>query len=234
MSALNLPTSIPRWKRGLDLAIIVCLLPLLLPVAAAIVAWVKLNSRGPVLFRQERIGHRGRFFTIYKIRSMEENAPVAQHEEHFTELVVSNRPMQKLDTLADPRLIRGGRFLRSTGLDELPQLINVIRGEMSLVGPRPCLPTEYAHFTAYQRKRFEATPGLTGYWQVNGKNHTTFAEMIELDLHYLRNRSPWLDMSIMIQTPVVMAAQVIEHGFVPGPGGSKALASEGSEPQSSY
>ena len=227
-------TSVPRWKRGLDLAVIVLLFPLLLPVAAAIAAWVKLSSRGPVLFRQKRIGHQGKPFTIYKIRSMEDNAPIRQHETHFQKLVVSDRPMQKLDALADPRLIRGGRFLRNTGLDELPQLINVIRGEMSLVGPRPCLPKEYELFTAFQRERFEATPGLTGYWQVNGKNHTTFTEMIELDVHYLRNRSLWLDVSIMIQTPLVMAAQVIEHGFLPEVAGSKPSSAAESEPKSIY
>lgn len=234
MSALNSSTATPPWKRGLDLAIIVLLLPLLLPLAAAIAAWVKLSSRGPVLFRQERIGHRGRPFTIYKIRSMEENAPLQQHETHFTELVVSNRPMQKLDALADPRLIRGGCFLRITGLDELPQLINVIRGEMSMVGPRPCLPKEYELYNAAQRERFEAIPGLTGYWQVNGKSRTTFTEMIELDIYYRRNRSLWLDLVIMLRTPGVLLAQAMEQLHVPRAPDSKTPVAKASEPQSSF
>jgi lipopolysaccharide/colanic/teichoic acid biosynthesis glycosyltransferase len=116
----------------------------------------------------------------------------------------SNAPMTKLDTRGDARVIPLGGMLRSTGLDELPQLINVFRGEMSLVGPRPCLPKEYDKHLPWQKERFRTLPGLTGLWQVSGKNRTTFNEMIELDLKYVRTRSLWLDLKILFRTiPVV-------------------------------
>ena len=118
--------------------------------------------------------------------------------------------MIKLDATGDPRLIRGGEFLRATGLDELPQIFNVLRGEMSLVGPRPCTPNEFAHYAPWQRERVNGLPGLTGYWQVNGKNKTTFNEMIAMDLFYLENVSMLLDLKIMLKTGAVIAGQLFE------------------------
>jgi lipopolysaccharide/colanic/teichoic acid biosynthesis glycosyltransferase len=109
-------------------------------------------------------------------------------------------PMAKLDAAGDPRIIPWGHFLRATGLDELPQLFNVLRGEMSLVGPRPCTAHEFEHFTPYERQRADAVPGLTGYWQVNGKNQTTFDEMIALDIYYAQNLSFSLDLAILVRT----------------------------------
>ncbi len=118
--------------------------------------------------------------------------------------------MTKLDTSGDPRLIPCARMLRALGLDELPQIINVVRGEMSLVGPRPCTPHEFARYEAWQQQRVNAPPGLTGYWQVNGKNKTTFSEMIAMDMFYAKNMSLWLDVVIMVRTVPAVAAQVLE------------------------
>ena len=122
---------------------------------------------------------------IFKFRSMKMNAETSSHEQHLASLMGNNSPMTKLDAAGDPRLIPLGRIFRATGLDELPQIFNVIRGEMSLVGPRPCLPYEFQRYERWQQERVNAAPGLTGYWQVNGKNKTTFSEMIEMDIYLL-------------------------------------------------
>lgn len=118
--------------------------------------------------------------------------------------------MTKLDAYGDPRLAPFGRFLRASGLDELPQIFNVVRGEMSLVGPRPCTPNEFAHYEPWQRARVNGLPGLTGHWQVNGKNKTTFNEMIMMDFFYLENMSISLDLKIMLKTGAVIAGQLFE------------------------
>jgi lipopolysaccharide/colanic/teichoic acid biosynthesis glycosyltransferase len=173
-------------------------------------ALVKCVSRGPVLFRQDRVGYLGRRFVCYKYRSMKVNAPTDEHREHFIELMNSDEPMVKLDAKGDHRLIPFGSLIRAMGLDELPQLFNVLRGEMSLVGPRPCLPYEYENYRPRQRRRFEAVPGLTGLWQVSGKNRTTFAEMIDLDIRYVENKSFWLDLSILLRTIPAVVSQIIE------------------------
>ena len=125
-------------------------------------------------------------------------------------LMQTDRPMTKLDLSGDPRIIPGGRILRAMGLDELPQLFDVLRGEMSLVGPRPCTPHEFRRYQMWQRERFNAAPGLTGYWQVNGKNKTTFTEMIKMDIFYTKNMSICLDLTIMLRTLPTICAQVIE------------------------
>lgn len=124
--------------------------------------------------------------------------------------------MTKLDLAGDPRLITGGRFLRASGLDELPQIFNVLRGEMSLVGPRPCLPHEFARYGLWQQERVNAPPGLTGFWQVNGKNKTTFSEMIAMDIFYARNMSVWLDLQIILKTIPALVEQTRETRQAPG------------------
>jgi exopolysaccharide production protein ExoY len=127
-------------------------------------------------------------------------------------------PMTKLDAHGDPRLAPFGRILRASGLDELPQIFNVLCGEMSLVGPRPCLPNEFAKYEPWQRERVNGLPGLTGYWQVNGKNKTTFNEMIAMDLFYLKNMSILLDLKIMLKTCAVIAGQLFEFRTAAQPG----------------
>jgi lipopolysaccharide/colanic/teichoic acid biosynthesis glycosyltransferase len=171
---------------------------------------IKVASPGPALFRQERVGFRGQRFTCYKFRTMVVNAGNDLHQQHLTYLMDSNAPMKKLDAAGDPRLIPCGLVLRSLGLDELPQLFNVLRGEMSLVGPRPCIPYEYENYAARHRLRFEATPGLTGLWQVSGKNNTTFEEMIDLEIFYARNKSLFLDLKIVAKTVPAILSQTKE------------------------
>jgi lipopolysaccharide/colanic/teichoic acid biosynthesis glycosyltransferase len=208
-------SQVPSWKRILDVTCILLSLPLWLPVVIVLALWIKLASPGPILFRQERIGYRGGRFMILKFRTMKVNVETQSHERYLEQLIHANRPMTKLDSSGDPRIIPGGRLLRATGLDELPQLFNVLRGEMSLVGPRPCTPHEFGRYQKWQQARVNAPPGLTGYWQVNGKNKTTFTEMINMDIHYTEKMSLWLDLVIMLKTLPAVMAQVIETRIKP-------------------
>ncbi len=201
---------IPAWKRILDLVIIFVAWPIWFPVMVLIMLAIKLTSSGPVFYRQERVGYRGRRFMIFKFRTMKVDVDTGVHESHFERLIASDSPMTKLDSHGDPRLIRGGRFLRAAGLDELPQILNVLRGEMSLVGARPCTPHEFERYQPWQRDRVNGPPGLTGYWQVNGKNKTTFSEMIEMDIFYGKNMSLRLDFQIMFWTIPAIIGQVWE------------------------
>ena len=201
---------LPRWKRGLDLSVMLLTLPLWLTVMAFIALWIKLTSRGPVFYRQERIGIGGQPFTILKFRSMRPNAETQSHADHVGDLIRSNKAMVKLDCLGDSRLIPGGRWLRAFGLDELPQLFNVLRGEMSLVGPRPCLPAEFERYDGWHKARVCVAPGLTGYWQVSGKNKTSFQQMVELDLQYSEQMSLWFDIAVMIATIPALFLQFLE------------------------
>jgi exopolysaccharide production protein ExoY len=198
---------IPCWKRVLDSVLIVAALPVIVPIMLLIALYIKLVSPGPVFFRQERIGFYGQPFTLFKFRTMHANAPTASHEQLLEDLISnSSKPMTKMDDKGDSRIIRGGGILRA-GLDELPQLINVLRGEMSLVGPRPCTPKEYRHYSPWHSRRLEALPGLTGLWQVSGKNKLTFEQMIQLDIHYAEHSSVWLDLQIMLRTFPVLVSQ---------------------------
>jgi lipopolysaccharide/colanic/teichoic acid biosynthesis glycosyltransferase len=207
---------LPRWKRLLDLVILACTVLVWLPLILLLMCLVKLVSPGPAFYRQRRIGYRGRQFMIFKFRSMRVHAETRTHEEYLEKLIVNDTPMTKLDAL-DPRLIPGGRFLRAAGLDELPQIFNVLRGEMSLVGPRPCTVIEFQSYRPEQRDRVNAPPGITGYWQVNGKNKTTFKEMIAMDIFYANNMSPSLDLAIIWKTMSVVVRQMIESS-VPAKG----------------
>jgi lipopolysaccharide/colanic/teichoic acid biosynthesis glycosyltransferase len=203
---------VPSWKRALDVSLVAMTLPVAIVLLLAVMLWIRLVSRGPALFRQQRVGHGEKLFTIFKFRTMHEGSPTRDHELHVARLVESDRPMVKLDELGDTRLIPGACFLRSTGLDELPQLFNVLRGEMSLVGPRPCIPGEHGFFTSAQRERFRVLPGLTGLWQVSGKNRTTFREMAALDVAYARRSSPGLDLSVILRTPMALLREM-KHCF---------------------
>ena len=200
---------IPTWKRVLDLTCILLTLPCWLPLMLLIAFGIKLISPGPILFRQVRVGHKGRQFICLKFRSMKADAETRVHENYLKQLIQTDCPMTKLDA-SDHRLIPFGRIFRATGLDELPQLFNIIRGEMSLVGPRPCTPEEFQSYTEHQKKRADAPPGLTGYWQVNGKNKTTFSEMIAMDIYYASNRSPWLDLWILLKTVPSIMSHLLE------------------------
>lgn len=201
-------SQLPVWKAILDITLILISMPFWLPVMLFLTLWIKLASPGPVFFRQERVGYRGKRFMILKFRTMKVNVETRTHESHLEQLINANVPMTKLDSAGDPRIIRGGRIIRAMGLDELPQLFNVLRGEMSLVGPRPCTPHEFKSYKVWQRERVNAAPGLTGFWQVNGKNRTTFAEMIKLDIFYTKNMSLWLDLKIILKTLPALMVQV--------------------------
>ena len=201
----------PRWKRILDVTCIVLSSPFWLPVMTLVMGLVRLTSPGPIFYRQERVGYRRNRFMIFKFRTMHVNTETRTHEEYFAHLMRVDCPMAKLDGEGDSRLIACGRLLRASGLDELPQIFNVLRGEMSLVGPRPCLPHEFQRYKAWQQQRVSAPPGLTGYWQVNGKNKTTFNEMIAMDLFYIRNMSIWLDLTIMFRTIPTLIKEVLNR-----------------------
>ncbi len=211
----------PRWKRALDLTCITLALPCWLPLMFLVALGILLVSPGPILYRQERIGYRGRRFRCLKFRSMKTNAETRIHERYLEHLMHSDRPMTKLDAGGDPRLIPFGQILRATGLDELPQIFNVLRGEMSLVGPRPCTPAEFANYGVWQRRRIHAPPGLTGYWQVNGKNETTFSEMIAMDIHYAGHMSLGMDLWIMFKTIPAIIRQVVGSRMAPSTDGTK-------------
>ena len=198
------------WKIALDITCILLALPIWLPVMILLMLVTRIASPGPIFYRQERVGVGGRHFFIWKFRTMKVSAETQTHEHYFHELMKVDRPMTKLDAYGDPRLAPFGRFLRASGLDELPQIFNVLCGEMSLVGPRPCTPNEFAHYEPWQRERVNGLPGLTGHWQVNGKNNTTFNAMIVMDLFYLENMSVLLDLKIMLKTGAVIAGQLLE------------------------
>jgi exopolysaccharide production protein ExoY len=225
-------SGLPAWKRMLDLALIFVLCPGLLLLSACVALLVICGSRGPVLFRQRRVGYQGREFTLFKFRTMQVNAETQSHCDHLRTLIEREMPMTKLDAQNDPRLIPLGSLLRATGLDELPQIINVLRGEMSFVGPRPCIPYEYQCYQPWQRRRCNAVPGLTGLWQVSGKNRTTFNEMIRLDIEYSERLSLWLDLKIIFRTlPALwhqcqdMRARKGQQAGEPSPGIAKSIES---------
>ena len=190
------------FKRIVDVINASLILLLFLPVIPVIVILIKLDSKGPILFRQKRIGKDGKEFDFYKFRSM----------KHGAENVIGVlRPLGGVDgpifkLKEDPRVTRVGRFLRRSSLDELPQLLNVIKGDMSIVGPRPNLPSEVAHYLPWQKKRLEVTPGITCFWQIAGRSHIGFHEWMRLDLEYIRKRSLTTDFKIMLKTiPAVIA-----------------------------
>lgn len=216
----------PPWKRLLDLFAIVITAPVWLPVMLLIAIFIKIVSRGPVLFQQERIGHLARPFTCFKFRTMQVNADTQSHSRHLTRLMESNEPMKKLDSAGDPRLIPGAWLIRATGLDELPQLFNVLRGEMSLVGPRPCVRYEYEAYSAHHARRLESVPGLTGLWQVSGKNRTTFDEMIDLDIRYAREKSLALDLKIIFKTIPALVLQTKDVSEERKPANGKTATSQ--------
>ena len=201
---------VSAWKRALDVGCIILAMPVLLTVALTLMVTIKCVSSGPVLYLSERVGYRGRRFICFKFRTMKVNAETETHKQHLADLMRSDAPMVKMDSRGDSRLIPFGSFLRATGLDELPQLLNVLWGQMSLVGPRPCLPYEYENYLPAQKRRFASLPGLTGLWQVSGKNRTTFTEMIALDIQYTETKSLWLDLKIMLKTFPALMTQVAE------------------------
>ncbi len=203
-------TTVPRWKRMLDLiggatgVLLFSPLFLLWPLYLAIV------SPGPVFFRQKRVGYNGKSFSFLKFRTMHMNTTTHSHQEHLRGLISSEEPMQKLDDRKDPRIIPGGSLLRKLSLDEVPQFLNVLRGDMSLVGPRPCIPYEAEEYLHWHTHRFDLLPGMTGLWQVSGKNRLSFKEMIRLDIAYGQRLSLWEDLRIILATVPAIVRMVLD------------------------
>ena len=196
----------PTWertaRRALDIAGAVTGLVVAAPLLVVLGLWVRRGSPGPALFRQVRLGEHGRPFTLYKFRSMRLGGDDRAHRELIeAELRGEHTPHDGSTKLGDdPRVTRAGRFLRRTSLDEVPQLLNVLRGEMSLVGPRPCLPWEAELFPAEFAGRFAVRPGMTGLWQVTGRSTVGTLDMLRLDLQYVRDRRLGLDVWILLST----------------------------------
>jgi exopolysaccharide biosynthesis polyprenyl glycosylphosphotransferase len=191
-------------KRGMDILLAALALTLGAPVALLIALAIRLDSPGPIIFRQTRVGKGGKLFKIYKFRSMRAGA-----EDEMESL----RELDEIDGITfkirrDPRMTRLGRFLRRTSLDELPQFWNVLRGDMSVVGPRPNIPSEVAEYKEWQKQRLEVPPGLTGLWQVSGRSLLSFDETALLDIYYIENWSLWLDFRILLRTiPTVLSGE---------------------------
>jgi exopolysaccharide biosynthesis polyprenyl glycosylphosphotransferase len=187
-------------KRVIDICGSLIGITLLSPVIILTIIAIKLDSKGPIIFSQERVGKNGKLFKMYKFRSMVTNA-----EELLVKLKDKNEmsgPMFKMKE--DPRITKVGKFIRKTSLDELPQLFNVIKGNMSLVGPRPNLPAEVAKFSSYHKLKLNAKPGLTCYWQVMGRNTIGFEDWMKLDVKYIEERTIWLDIKLIIRTFFVL------------------------------
>jgi exopolysaccharide biosynthesis polyprenyl glycosylphosphotransferase len=197
-----LPRSSRALKRGLDVTVAGTMLLALLPLLALIAAVIKLESGGPVFFRQVRVGRGGRRFRVLKFRTM-----VPDAETRREALLAQSKDPNWLALDSDPRITRVGRLLRLSSLDELPQLWNVLRGEMSMVGPRPLIEAEDAMVQGWARRRLDLTPGITGYWQVLGRTRIPFEEMVKLDYLYVMNWSLWEDIRLMLRTLPVVAAR---------------------------
>jgi undecaprenyl-phosphate galactose phosphotransferase len=204
-----------KIKHAFDAVAVLTGSVLALPVFAAITLAIKLTSEGPVFYRAQAVGEGGRFFHMYKFRSMITSAGKEIHQEYVTRLIkgeiTPDGSGKTLKITNDPRVTRVGRILRKTSLDELPQLINVLKGEMSLVGPRPCLPYEYKLYKDWHKKRTAVRPGITGLWQVLGRSEVSFEDMILLDLYYIYNRSLGLDLGVLSETVSVVLKKKGAH-----------------------
>lgn len=188
-------------KRAGDMVLSLAALVLLSPVLLVIALAIRLDSKGPAIYTQMRIGKNGKPFKMYKFRSMCVDAEKRLSEiRHLNEV---DGPVFKI--AKDPRITKVGRFIRKVSIDELPQLMNILKGEMSIVGPRPPLPNEVKQYTLYHRQRLNVVPGLTCYWQIGGRSNMSFEQWVALDLKYIRERSVWVDLKIILRTvPVVL------------------------------
>jgi lipopolysaccharide/colanic/teichoic acid biosynthesis glycosyltransferase len=201
-------------KRAFDLIVAIVGCVILCPIFILIALCIKLSSSGPVLFCQTRIGKDGKPFTFYKFRTMVHLSDDSQHRAYVKQLIRGEAPQYydpRTDTyvyrmIGDPRITRLGALLRKSSLDELPQLINVIKGDMSLVGPRPPIAYEVDAYAPWHRQRLQARPGITGIWQVRGRGLVTFDEMVLMDIDYIKQQSFWLDLKILYLTPRAVIA----------------------------
>ncbi|GAC1364662.1 MAG: hypothetical protein NVSMB42_24490 [Herpetosiphon sp.] len=195
-----------RFKRFADIMLAFSLIVLFGLVMLLVAMLVKMTSSGPILYRQTRVGRRGQLFQMLKFRSMRTGNNSDAHRAHVQRLIRENTSAgtTSLKLTNDPRITAVGKYIRKLSLDELPQLFNVLRGDMSLVGPRPPLPYEYELYSPLHKQRLQVAPGITGLWQVTGRNRVSFEEMVALDLTYIAAMSLWLDLKIMLLTPIEM------------------------------
>lgn len=203
---------VPAWKRGFDLLFSTLLLAALSPLLVVLAAYIRWVSPGPAILKQARVGREGEVFACWKFRTMPVNVDTETHRRYMATLIHDDEESAAMQKKCDAnRLIPGGAFLRSACLDELPQLVNVLRGEMSLIGPRPPIPYEVQEYDDWHMARFASLPGMTGLWQVSGKNHLTFREMVRLDIAYARALRPLLDLTILLRTPLTIFGQLREQ-----------------------
>ncbi len=203
---------LPTWKRAADVAASLLGLVIMSPVLLVTYALLRLAMRGPAIFRQERVGYLGRPFTMLKFKTMVDSRE-SHHREAMRRIIQADDSDEAMDPIKEreeKRVTPLGLFLRKTAIDELPQLVNVLRGEMSLVGPRPPIPYEVEVYKRWHGGRLDAVPGVTGLWQVSGMNALSFKEMARLDIYYSRNMSPWLDLKIVIQTPLAVLRAIFK------------------------
>jgi len=199
-------------KRAMDIVGSLIMLILCAPLFVIIAVAIKVFSEGPVIFKQKRVGQYGRCFTFFKFRSMQTNNDTQTHKEYVKKLIageavhiVENTGECVYKLPNDQRITKIGKLLRKTSLDELPQLVNVLIGDMSLVGPRPPIPYEVAAYQTWHRRRIlDVKPGITGLWQVMGRSRVKFDDMVRLDLRYATSWSPWLDVKILMCTPAAV------------------------------
>jgi len=205
----------PLWKRVMDIAGALFGLIISSPILLLVSILIKIVSPGPVFFRQERVGYGGKKFILLKFRTMNMNTDISTHQQYLSELISGNAIDEKSDKLMtkldddNSEIIFCGKILRKLYLDELPQLINVLRGDMSLVGPRPPIVYEVAEYRQWHNGRLDGRPGMTGLWQISGKNRLTFREMVRLDIHYARHLSFLADLKILLMTPVVIISELM-------------------------
>jgi exopolysaccharide biosynthesis polyprenyl glycosylphosphotransferase len=191
-------------KRAIDLVLGILVLVIIAPILLIVGIAVRIDSPGPAIFAQQRVGRGGKPFTVYKFRTMRVGAET--EVDKLRALNEADGPLFKIKN--DPRNTRLGRLLRRTSIDELPQFFNVVRGDMSIVGPRPAIPAEVDHYQQWHKRRLEVMPGLTGLWQVSGRSELTFDEMVMLDIYYIENWTPWMDIWIMLKTvPTILFAR---------------------------
>jgi len=215
---------IPVWKRAIDIFGAAIGLVVLLPLMTVIAILINIVSPGPVIFKQKRVGYLGKHFILFKFRTMKVNVDTTVHEDYVCKLIKNNKPLVKLDK-KDPRIIPFGIFLRFTGLDELPQLINILKGEMSLIGPRPELHISMQNGERWHAKRLDTKPGLSGLWQVSGKTKRTFDDMMRLDISYIKRMSFWLDAMILLKTvPTIISDAFEKNQFPSNSSNTKNLA----------
>lgn len=208
---------IPVWKRVFDITGALCGIFLTLPITIPLCFFIRIVSPGPVIFKQKRVGFEGKTFTMFKFRTMEENADISKHRDYVKNLIHCERQrkdvnlkmaMTKLED--DPQIIPCGKWIRALCIDEIPQLINVLRGEMSLIGPRPAIPYEAEAYEPWHRQRFSLVPGMTGLWQVSGKNKLSFSEMVRLDIRYGKSLSIPQESRILAKTIPAILSQLFD------------------------